>query len=376
VTEAGEAPRMGEDRWAEALAWHGTLREGDEKKLNSLVGRQWQDWYADPENRRVFDQMSRLLAQRELYRRRRRPGEAALAEDSYDCSVPIAEWRKTIARHERPKQRSGRRWGWWLSGGLGVAAVTVLYVLSPLRFWSAHRWGDAVLYQTDIAGLQNVHLSDGSSILLGGKTEVAVDFTKTRRSVNLLKGQAWFKVAHEAQRPFVVSAGDGTITDLGTAFLVTRDSDRVVVTVTQGAVEVAAAIPIWSPRRLDQLISPQSTTVRLRRGEELAFDDDGVMGGIRPTDPRAATAWSSGRLTFDNQPMRYVIDAVNRYSAQHILISHSAGALRFSGIVLESDIPEWLQSLEVIFPVRVQKQGSSVLIHMRPTAAGSAGPQS
>src|SRR6185312_11086218 len=104
--------------------------------------------------------------------------------------------------------------------------------------WSGAGQRGSVVYQTKVGELRNVHLPDGSSIILGGQTELSVSFSAQRRSVGLLKGEAWFQVAHRSHWPFVVAAGDGTITDLGTAFLVQRDSDRVVVTVTQGTVEI------------------------------------------------------------------------------------------------------------------------------------------
>jgi transmembrane sensor len=376
VSEGGEEGSMGIDRWAEALTWHTTLREADEKELTHAVGRQWQDWYADAENRRAFDNVSRLLDDRPLYRNQRRRTKAELEEDQYDLSVPIAEWRRARATREIRRERSSVGKWWWLSGGAiavaTLAAIAVLFTSWPLRFGSGGRPASPVVYQTDVGGLKDVYLNDGSSITLGGRTKVSVAFSAQRRSVSLIEGQAWFKVAHKPHWPFVVAAGDGTITDVGTAFMVTRESDRVVVTVTEGAVEVSARRPVWSVLRLDRLFAPKPvlTPIRVSRGEELAFGDNGALSAVKPTDTHAATAWTHGRLTFDDQPLRYVIETVDRYSSRHIVVSPSAGALRFSGIVFDDEIEDWLQSLQAIFPVTVEEQGADVRIHMRnPTPA-------
>jgi transmembrane sensor len=350
--------------------WYSTLRDADKTELSDAVGREWQRWYAVAENRRLFEAVSRFLADRDLYDDWRRPTRAELERDQYDPSVPVAGWRRTQAPRETRKQRpfGEDRW-WWLSGGVGVAALVALFALWPLRLGSGGSLTGPTVYQTGVGGLKDIHLSDGSSIVLGGRTKVAVTFSARRRSVSLTEGQAWFKVTHDPQRPFVVAAGDGTITDVGTAFLVTRDSDRVVVTVTEGAVEVSAKRTMWSTLGLDHGFSPRfvPTPIRVSRGEEFAFTDNGALGRIKPSDTHAATAWTGGRLTFDAQPLRYVIETVDRYSARHIAVNPSAGFLRFSGIVHSDEIDDWLQSLEVIFPVTVEYRGADVRIKMRHT---------
>ena len=362
---------MGTDRWAEALTWHHTLCETEEKELTSTLAREWGHWYADPENQRTFDDVSRLLADHSTYLKRPRPSSAELEADRYDLSVPIAKWRKPRAPHVTRKQRvsAGNRWR-WLSGGFAVAAAATfaaLIILRPLRFWSGTGPSGPVVYQTNVGELQEVHLRDGSSITLGGRTELFVAFSAQRRSVKLIEGQAWFKVAHHPRWPFVVAAGDGTITDVGTAFLVTRDSDRVVVTVTEGTVEMAEGLPTRATRGTEQGVAPRLALIPIRvtRGEQLAISDNGALSPLKQADTRAATAWTRGRLTFDDQPLRYVVETVNRYSSRRITVSPSAGTLRFSGIVFEDEIDDWLHGLERIFPVMVEERGTAVCVHLR-----------
>lgn len=350
------------DRWADALAWYATMRAADEKRLTSKVAGAWQDWYADPQNRKAFDDVSHLLADRDLYEERPRPSKAELEQDDYDTSVPIAEWLHTRPARDRERRAPAGKW-WWVSGGLAIAATLVLVVLSPrwLPLISGH--AASAVYQTGVGGLKEVHLEDGSSVTLGGQTKLLVAFSAQRRSVNLIEGQAWFKVTHDIRRPFIVAAGDGTIEDAGTAFLVTRESDRVIVTVTEGVVEVTARRPLSLSPNLTA--RPDLAPIRVGRGEELAVDDNGAFGAIKPTDPGAATAWTHGRLTFDDQPLRYVIENVDRYSSRRIVVSPEAGALRFSGIVFDNEIDDWLESLEAIFPVTIEDRGSVVRIEMR-----------
>lgn len=376
MNEDVEESPMGTDRWAEALTWHVTLREAADKDLTSAVGREWQKWHADPENQRIFDDVSRLLADRDPYCRCRRPTRAELEADRYDVSVPIAEWRKTRAPRVSRKQRaSGGYWWRWLSGGFAVAALAAIAVLVmrlPLRFWPGAGVSGPVVYQTNVGELRNIHLPDGSNIILGGRTELSVGFSGQRRSVSLVEGEAWFQVAHHSHWPFVVVAGDGTITDVGTAFVVTKDSDRVLVAVTEGTVEVSAAPPMRSTLGNDKRVAltPVLAPVRVTQGEELAFSDNGTLSPVTRTDPHSATAWTHGRLIFDNQSLRYVVEAVDRYSSRHIAVSPLAGSLRFSGIVFNNEIGDWLQGLEKIFPVRVEEGEGAVCIHLRDSTPG------
>jgi transmembrane sensor len=226
--------------------------------------------------------------------------------------------------------------------------------------WPSSSKTSPVVYQTDIGRLRDIRLSDGSKIILGGLTKISVEFSATQRSVSLVNGQAWFKVAHDQRRSFIVSAGDGTIADVGTAFLVTRDSDRVVVSVTEGTVEVSTRLSVSS-----RLQMRQTAPIRVRQGEQLVFGDNGALSGAKRTDTHAAMAWTNEQLMFEDQPLRYVIETVNRYSARRILVSPAAGQLRLSGIVFENDIQEWLQTLQAILPVTVQEQGSSLRIQTR-----------
>lgn len=368
MNEKVDARLVAVDRWEQALTWHSTLRDSGKKDLTDAVGRQWQHWCADAENRQVFDDVSRLLADHDLYDKWRRPTEAELSGDQYDLSIPIADWRSIQARQETKKERStAANWWWWLSAGIGVVTVSMLFILWSPRLEFVRGTSSPAVFQTDVGGLKDVHLSDGSSVVLGGRTKVAVAFSRQRRAVTLLEGQAWFKVAHEPHWPFMVAAGDGTITDVGTAFLVTRDSDRVVVTVTEGAVEVSARSALRPRLGILHEPSPKPILVAVRviRGEELAIGDNGALSRVNSTDPHAATAWTHGRLIFDDQPLRYVIETIDRYSSRHIAVSPSAGALRFSGIVFSDQITDWLQSLEVIFPVTVEERGRSVRIETR-----------
>jgi transmembrane sensor len=182
----------------------------------------WQAWFQNPANAEAFARIEELShALREV------PAPAALpprvlARDRYDASVPIGEWKPQRARR-------------WRKAALGIAASFAVGALT-FAFWKSP--AAIAIYETAVGENSSVALVDGSFIALGGDTRIEVRLSENLRAVELTKGEALFKVAKDPARPFKVRAGDATIIAVGTEFNVERDSDRAVVSVTEGRVVV------------------------------------------------------------------------------------------------------------------------------------------
>ncbi|MGH2447350.1 MAG: FecR family protein, partial [Chloroflexota bacterium] len=297
---------------------------------------------------------------------------ADIAADEYDLTIPIAAWRsQRLLRTPYRWLSVAKSWP-LLTAGIAVAAMAAI---AAFVWWSPAEWvgagvgdgGGPVIYQTDVGGLEKAHLVDGSEITLGGDTKLVVAFSPAARSVELVRGEAWFRVAHNPKWPFLVHAGNGVIRAVGTAFLVTRDPDRVVVTVTEGTVAVTASPLVSLSPILARGASsiPLPPPIRVTRGEEVTYRSNGSIASVVHADANAATAWTHGRLIFDDEPLRYVIDDVNRYFPRHISATPSAGRLRFSGVILDGEIEEWLQGLPKIFAVDVEERGGQVCVYIR-----------
>jgi len=370
------------ERWVEALTWHETLTEPDASRLTSTVIREWQAWYADPENRRLFEHLTELVSDSRAHPQPGRCPNADITAGDHDPSVPIGSWRSTrLSPVGRRRWPSVARKRLWLA--TGVAAVTIAVIAALIsqlpRDWiGSDRGGGPITYQTSTAGLKDAHLGDGSQITLGGSTELVVNFSTAARSVELIRGEAWFRVAHDPKWPFVVHAGDGAVRAVGTAFLVTRDSDRVVVTVTEGTVAVIApslvSMPSASSRGTASISLPPP--IRVTRGEQISYRDNGVVASVARTDSDAATAWIRGRLIFNDEPLGYVIESVDRYFPRHISATPSAGRLRFSGVIHNDEIEEWLHGLPEIIPVDVNERGADICIRMSTAQADAQCPTS
>jgi len=133
-------------------------------------------------------------------------------------------------------RRQPRRFGWAVA-----ATLIVVTIVSGYQQWRQRTQGPQTIAT---AKQEPITLPDGSSLLLSAKAAADVDFTGVDRNVALRPGgEAYIKVHHDKTRPFIVQAGAVTVTAVGTAFDVRRDTGHVTVTVEEGAVQLGAPGP-------------------------------------------------------------------------------------------------------------------------------------
>lgn len=191
----------------------------------------------------------------------------------------------------------------WLFGGLALAAawLAVFYLPGMLRFWSSD-------YSTQWGERREIVLADHSLVTLNTHTAVSIDFSSERRKVSLTEGEAYFEVARDLSRPFIVETAYGVVQVTGTMFNVYAQEKRMTVTVSEGRVRV-------SPTG-----GAQGHTVELTAGQQVAGDGNGI-GRIIETDARQSSAWREGLLVFTMRPLAEVVDELNRYFPGRIIIA-------------------------------------------------------
>jgi transmembrane sensor len=306
----------------------------------------WQAWLsADPANARAFarlEEISQVL--------RDVPAPSAVsarqfARDRYDASVPIKDW----------KQRHAPRT--WVA--LAVAASFAIFL--TVVFWKTAPPGNS--FATLIGETRDVALADGSTITLGGDTRIEVRLSDKQRNIELIKGEALFVVAKDAARPFKVHAGDATVVAVGTAFNVERDSDRSVVSVTEGRV-VVEPVTHFLPAFVLQEFEPKLRSVRLNVGQQTTAGSAGIEEPTKMVD--AATGWQIGHLAFHLQPLRYVLEDVNRYARKPIVLENEhMGELMITGTVERGNITGGVKSLERAFDLQATEDTDQITLSPR-----------
>jgi transmembrane sensor len=329
----------------EAAGWLMRLREPE--KMTSDELKSWKRFIADPENREAFEAMQRAASLAPTLTLSQ-PSVAA-DEDTYDGSMPVRLWR--IAQGLQPPH-TARKPVWLLRSAVAVACA----LLASIVAWLAPSWytSGAQAYRTQGAQHREVVLDDGSRITLGAKTSVEVRYTPERRLIYLEHGVALFTVAHDRDRPFVVFAGTGSVTALGTEFNIWRDLDRTKVTVTEGVVEVA---PVSISRPASPAAAWPDHGERVKKGQEITYTEDVLSSRVQTADLSAATAWREGRLVYRRTPLKYVISDVNRYFRQQLVLEDThAGELEFTGAVPQNlSAMDFVRALEKVFRIEVVK---------------------
>jgi len=309
----------------------------------------WQSWLSEcPENARAFARLEEVSQVLRLMPAPPRPSTEELAHDRYDASVSLQNWR--------PRRRSPLSWVTFALAALAAGiAFTIVFWKSPAP----------AIFSTAVGETLNVTLSEGSSIALGGDTRIEVELSKNARDVELRKGEALFTVAKDVNRPFKVRVGDATIVAVGTAFNVQRNSDRAVVSVTEGRVLVEPTIHLL-PVSVLQSFAPRLRTVHLDAGQQTTTGRAGIEEPIKVEDPAAATSWQTGRLAFRLQPLRYVLEDVNRYAPKPIVLDGEAlGAIQITGTVERDNISGWVGSLERAFDLQATEEADRIVLRSR-----------
>lgn len=212
-----------------------------------------------------------------------------------------------------------------------VAAVTLLPHSADYSERLATRVGES----------RTVPLPDGSQMILNTQTEVSVHFDDARRSVVFERGEALFEVAHDPARPFEVRAGTTTARAIGTRFTVRLLGDAAAaVVVTEGRVNVLdAAVP-----------GGTAPGVSLTAGQRAVkrVSEPIVITRLNQAAIERITDWTSGGISFRDEPLSDVLAEVNRYSATPIQLREPALAgLRVSGYFAIGNTPAFVSALAV-----------------------------
>lgn len=156
-------------------------------------------------------------------------------------------------------------------------------------------------------------LADGTQVWLNANSRFTYPtaFAGKERKVTL-QGEAYFKVAHDAQHPFIVKAGDMQTRVLGTEFNVdASDAAHPHVTLVQGSVSVSSAVG-----NMDKVIVP---------GEDAALNAQGEIT-VSHVDTNDVGCWKDGIQLFDDVTLRNILMQMGSWYNVNV-VCHNDAAL-------------------------------------------------
>ncbi|ADG10319.1 iron dicitrate transport regulator FecR [Caulobacter segnis] len=238
------------------------------------------------------------------------------------AAISFLDRGRALAGSTPPIERRGSSRRALIFGGAVVAAAVGgagLWKLRPQRL------------DTGLGEIRRVPLADGSMVAINTSSALEVELKPKAREILLKQGEAWFQVAKDPERPFVVAAGPVRVRAVGTAFSVRRreqDGSSVDVMVTEGVVE-AWVEGVDAPRQ------------RLSAGNRL------VLAGATtapiteaPLDIERSLAWRNGEIALDGESLEEAARLFNRYNSRQIVIDDPELAKeRFVGL-FQTNAPE------------------------------------
>lgn len=293
-----------------------------------------------------------------------------------DASTRAGEGpQETPRARDRDSSRRSTRWRLWaIAASIFLALGIGSYIaLSP----AADR------FSTPIGGIESVPLRDGSNITLNTASSVRVDLTPHERIIDLQRGEAFFKVAKDPTRPFVVRIGDKRVVAVGTQFSVRRDGDDIRIVVTEGTVrlesvngalsgskdsgpkltsgdgEISGVTP---PEGSAAPVAPVSTSLPAGTIAH-ATDEDVLVEKGSVSQAEEILSWRQGYLRFHDTTLADAIAEFNRYNTRSITIDDpTVAAIRISGTFRPTNYEAFVRLLGDGYSIRAEDKGGSIIL--------------
>lgn len=295
-----------DDRIAEEAArWVARLQSGDATDQDRQEFQLWLE--RDPAHQGAYEEFKKLWA------------------DLKDVPIPSDRLKKL---------RMSRR-----AATTSIVSVGIIAILSVTLYrmgFIDHMRAD---YYTAVGEVRAVTLADGSRVDLNTDTAIVVRYSQSERRIQLLRGEAFFDVAHNPARPFVVDESSLKATALGTRYdvRVASGDSLGTVRVEQGRVEVTSS----------------EHQIVLEAGDAASLTAKGAFA-VTKADVASDTAWRTGKLVFSSQPLREVLATLQRYRRGRIVVLDNAAAdQKVSGIFDLNDTDQALRVLAENLPVSV-----------------------
>jgi transmembrane sensor len=201
---------------------------------------------------------------------------------------------------------------WKIAAAIAVCALAILLSLGVGTAWHERS------LQTELGEWKTVTLADGSELQLGPNTRLTLDIGDTRRALALVRGEAYFKVAKDARRPFLVQANAFAVQAVGTEFAVSHRKDELIVTVSEGTVRVTPSAKSSQARAGED--EPMDLSVAITADHEIRIANNAWPVAASRIDVRYALAWREKQLKF--KPGDTLAEAVEEFNLRNKVQLH------------------------------------------------------
>ncbi|MBL8256067.1 MAG: FecR domain-containing protein [Pseudoxanthomonas mexicana] len=255
--------------------------------------------------------------------------------------------------------RHGAGHGARIPGWRNVAAALTLVAAGSAAWGGWQISGrEQAQYASTVGQIQTVTLPDGSTATLSSDSRLDVRISRGERHIALLQGEAFFDVAHDTRRPFVVETGGRRVAAVGTRFSVRRDPGAVRVVVTEGKVRLESQAGADGRAQPVSLLPAGSVATAGRNGV--------LVRSVPVADAERYLEWRDGFLTFDDTSLADAASEFNRFNTRKLeLADATVATLRVGGNFRWSNAEGFARLLEQGFPVRAERHEDRIVLHTR-----------
>lgn len=338
-----------QDPAEEAARWFARMRNAGASPRQRA---EFSDWLASEENSRAYSQCEAVWEE---------------VRDAASDEAILALRREALALGPPKRAVPGQ----WVAGLVALAASIALVFITVPALLPGNTTAPAApqpaavvgaqqqTYSTQVGERATVKLADGSTVELNTDSLLRVDFSERARRLALVRGQAYFRVAHDESRPFEVEAAGRTITALGTVFDVKIANDGLQVTLVEGRVAVAENERESSAVRPEPRILNPGQQLTVRPWQDIVVTQSSVD---------RVTSWRRGRVIFEDERLGDVIAEINRYSNRRLVLGDPALAdFRISGVFKTGSVSNFASALTASFPVvtTVDPASNTIVVQSR-----------
>jgi transmembrane sensor len=203
------------------------------------------------------------------------------------------------------------------------------------------------------SGILESKLPDGTSVTLnmGSTLEYPSRFIGSKRDVKLT-GEAWFEVAHEKSKPFIISNGKVRIEVLGTSFYVNTNntSGNIEVILSSGKI----ALYYKDKPSVQVLLTPGEKAEILKEEEKISKSSN---------DNENFLSWKTKIFIFNDDPMNEIIRSLNKvYHANIKLSNKSISNCRITATFDNQSLESILNVLKSTVNLTIRNNGSEIEI--------------
>ena len=227
-------------------------------------------------------------------------------------------------------------------------------------------------YASAVGEIRTIPLEDGSRVTLNTDSLVSVEYRRHSRLVRLIRGEAYFEVAKNPERPFIVQGPAAQARAVGTAYSVRLgDDERMQVRVTTGRVAVE---PPPSALAESLRLSPiadngayldanQQADVRVVREGPYKGQVQISIRDVTPDSVERSLMWREGLLSFEGETLAEAIEEFARYSRQKVVLQGAVARERVSGLFSATDPAGFSRAIAIGLKLKIKTENDTIVLY-------------